>query len=489
MKILLVLPPTAELPGYAEPPAGLLYVASALKRAGHEPQILDIFSNYISPEDLTQYIEKNKFEAIGYGGITTCYGYIKEASTLIRNRLPKVHQMAGGVISSAYELLLNNTPIDVICLKEGEVTAVNIAERFANNSREFNDVKGVVYKEDGKIIKTPPQPYIENLDQIPFPDYDLINMDLYAFDAMDDYFFSNDKSSLEFYKKGMRVFNLKTARGCTNSCAFCYRHFYGFRQNSIEYVISHIKYLQTKYNIHYFRFGDELFTRDKDWVIRFARKLIEENILIRYIVHGVRTDNVDDELIKSLKDSGCIALFVGFESGSQTILNEMKKNVTVEQNINAVQIILRNKMNVLVQIVLSMPSEAPETINETIKSILETGISDEWVAIGYAQAYPGTWLWQYAIKNELIKDQEDYLISIGKSNKYLINYTKFPFIITSKWSWRILHAIALKNYHDKPNLINYLKTLDYRIYSFVVVAKRKGIFYAIKKSMQYIFRG
>lgn len=485
MKILLVLPPTAEKPSYAEPPSGLLYVASAMKRAGHQPTILDIYRNYVTPQELLDIVRTNNYETVGFGGITTCYWYVREASHLIRRQLPSVHLIAGGVLSSVHELLLQNTPIDVVCLGEGEITATQVINRLATGNREFDDIKGVIFRKDGRMVRTPRQPYIDNLDDIPIPSYELIDMNTYGFDAMRDPIFSVDIPSKKFYKEGMRVFNIKTARGCTNACAFCYRHFLGYRQHSVEYVINHIKYLQERYNIHFLRFGDELFTRDKDWVIRLAQRLITENVNIKYIVHGVRTDNVSPELMNALKKSGCVTVFIGFESGSQRILQEMRKNVTVEQNIQAVRTIIESGLNVMVQTVIGMPGENNETIGETIDSLVKTKVSPEWLSINYAQAYPGTWLWQYGRREGLITDQEKYLIEMGKSHDLFLNYTSIPDETMKKWRKQILTSIVRNKYKSTGKFICLLGTFNPRLYSLGIAYQREGLKFVLKKVVHY----
>jgi anaerobic magnesium-protoporphyrin IX monomethyl ester cyclase len=489
MKVLLVLPPTAEKPAYAEPPLGLLYVGGALRKAGAEVAIIDIYRNYISPEQLLEIVRDNGYDVVGFGGITTCYGYVKEASKLIRAALPSASLIAGGVLSSASEILLNNAPIDVICMGEGEVTTVKVVERLSEGRREFDDIMGVSFLRDGEIVKTHRQEYIRDLDEIPIPDYDLIDMDTYAFNAMEDPFFSADESSRELYRSGMRCFNLKTARGCTNACSFCYRHFYGHRQQSVGYVIEHIRYLQEKYNIHFFRFGDELFTRSKEWVMDFTRRLLSEKINIRYVVHGVRTDNVDKELIENLRESGCIAVFIGFESGSDKILKVMRKNVTVEQNIQAVRTILDSGIQVLVQTVIGLPGEDGATIKETTESLKQSGIAPEWVAINYAQAYPGTWIWKYAIKNRLVLDPEKYLIEIGKSDNLLFNYTDCSEAELRSWRWSILRSLLRHRAAATGSLLDRLQALHPKVYSLVSTYKKEGAEGVLAKVRNRLFPG
>ncbi|MEK6744864.1 MAG: radical SAM protein [Nitrospirota bacterium] len=486
MRILLVLPPTAERPTYPEPPAGLLYVASALQRAGHEPTVLDAYRNTISPAQLVATVREGSYDIVGFGGITTCYAYVKLASRLIRETLPSVHLIAGGVLSSALDLLLTHTPIDVVCLREGEVTAVNIVNRLAEGKRDFDDIKGVAFTRNGETVKTPAQPMIANLDEIPFPNYDLIDMEIYALDAMRDPIFSVEPSSRTFYRPGMRVFNLKTARGCTNACTFCYRHLLGYRQHSLDYVIGHIKHLRDRYNIHFLRFGDELFTRNKQWVIDLARRLRDERIDIRYVVHGVRTDNVDRELMDAIKASGGVTAFIGFESGSQTILDVMRKNVTVEQNISAIRTIRESGLDVLAQTVIAMPGETTRTIDETIDSLVRSEIDVEWVSINYAQAYPGTWLWDYAVSHNMITDKERYLLGLGSSNSLLLNYTTVPQMETARWEWRIRKALLLARYRRHGRIIDRIKSWDPRLYSFLVAVQREGFVSAVKSGFQYV---
>ncbi len=488
MKILLVLPPTAERPAYAEPPLGLLYAGTALKAAGHEVAILDAYRKVVKPSDLLDEILKNGYEAIGFGGISTCYGYVKEASGLIREKTPAVHLIAGGVLSSVYELLLKNTSIDVVCMGEGEITAVNIINRLSEKGRNFDEIKGVSYLSASGIVKAPQEPYIKDLDSLPIPDYSLIDMDTYAFDAMKDPFFSLDPSCKALYRSGMRCFNVKTARGCTNSCSFCSQHFIGHRQQSVEYAINHIKYLQKTYDIHFFRFGDELFTRDKAWVIRFAERLVEEGINIRYIVHGVRTDNVDGELIEALKRSGCITVFIGFESGSAKMLEVMRKNITVEQNIAAIRVIRSSGMNVLVQTVIGMPGEDDATVNETIASLSKAGAEPEWVAINYAQAYPGTWLWKHALERGIIPDPEKYITGMGLDDSAFINYTGQPDDVVMSWRWRIIRSLLSNRVHKYHRPIDIAQSIGPKFYTLGDIYKKEGLVPALKKGAGYLAR-
>jgi anaerobic magnesium-protoporphyrin IX monomethyl ester cyclase len=488
MKVLFVLPPTPEKPGYPEPPAGLLYVASAIKRAGHDPVILDIYRNFLSPGELLETVRSGGFEVVGFGGITTCYKYVREAARLLRQELPSVHLIAGGVLSSTYELLLHNTPIDVVCLREGELTAVNVMNCLAEGRREFEGIRGVAFLKDGRIHKTSFQPYIDNLDDIPFPDYSLIDMNIYAFDAMKDPHFAADPESRSFYRDGMRVFNIKTARGCTNACTFCYRHFLGYRQNSIDYVIGHIRYLQEKYDIHFLRFGDELFTRNRQWVMEFTRRVMEEDVRFRYIVHGVRTDNVEAEMMRALHKSGCAGVYIGFESGSQKMLDVMKKGVSLERNIDAVKTILDSGLKVLVQVVIGMPGENRDTIAESIDSLIRTGVDAEWISINYAQAYPGTWLWRHALTSGLIKNAEGYLLTLGSTNTFLLNYTDVPWSEAEKWSWRIRRGLLKAKYRKTRRLGDWMKSLDPRVLNFMMLYERYGLGFALKETVKYLWR-
>lgn len=488
MKILLVLPPTAERPAYAEPPLGLLYVGTALKAAGHEAAILDAYRAAIGPSDLLDEVIRGGYEAVGFGGISTCYGYVKEVSKLIRQKAPAVHLIAGGVLSSVYELLLKNTPIDVVCMGEGEVTAVNILNRLSEKGRTFDEIKGIAYLNGSGITKPPQEPYIKDLDSLPIPDYSLIDMNTYAFDAMKDPFFSSDPFSKAFYRDGMRCFNVKTARGCTNSCSFCYRHFIGHRQQSVEYAVNHIKYLQKAYNIHFFRFGDELFTRNRDWVINFANRLVQDGVNIRYIVHGVRTDNVDDDLVAALRKSGCITVFIGFESGSGKMLQVMRKNITVEQNISAIRAIHASGMNVLIQTVIGMPGEDDATINETIGSLGKAGAEPEWVAINYAQAYPGTWLWKHALEKGIISDPEKYIIEMGKDDSGFVNYTEKPDRVVKSWRWRIIRSLLSNRVRKYHNVIDMIRSAGPKFYTLGDIYNKEGFRSALAKCAAYLAR-
>jgi len=488
MKILLILPPTAEKPEYREPPLGLLYVGSALTRNGYKVDILDLQLEYISLEKILMLIKKNNYEVIGFGGISTCYGYVKEASKLIKDRFPHIHLIAGGILSSTYDLLLKNTPIEVICMKEGEITGVNIINRLNEGKEEFEDIKGVAFKKDNKILLTAPQPYIDNLDDIPIPNYDLLDMSKYLTNPMEDKFFLANKECRRFYRKGMHAINMKTSRGCINACTFCYRHFKGHRQHSVRYVIEHIKYLQSKFNIYFVRFGDELFTQNRQWVIDFCTALVKESIHIYFIIHGVRTDNVDLELMQYLKKAGCVTVFVGFESGSQIILDEMRKNISVEKNIEAIKTIKNSGVDVLTQIVIGMPTETTKTIEETKDALLKTGVTFDRIAIGYAQAYPMTWLWNYALRENLINDPEDYLEKVGKSTEYLLNYTKAPFEEWRRWKNYIYQEVIKNQFKNRNWIFKFMMIKSHKFRWAYIYWKRYGIKMFFKKAFSFLLK-
>ncbi len=419
-------------------------------------------------------LKSDHYDAVGFGGISTSYWYVKRLAPLIRSRIPGIHLVAGGVLSSAWKLLLTHTPIDVVCFGEGETVGVEVFQRLATSGRDFSGIKSIAIRQNGNAIRTPMRDYIENLDYIPFPDYSLLKIEEYLLEPMKDLVFRTSASASRLYQPGMKLLNIKTARGCTNRCTFCYRHFTGHRQHSVKYVIDHIKYVQDEFNVRFFRFGDELFTRDPEWVLAFCDALERENMNIRFIILGVRTDTVSKKLLQRLIEVGCVGAGFGFESGSQIILDEMQKNTSVAENIQAIQLANEVKLTIFVYIVLGMPSETETTVKETADALIKAGVRAECLGINFAQAYPGTWLYHWARKRGFITDEDKYLDLLGQTTDYPFNFTRVPAQMVKGWRWGVIKELLKAEWRSSRKVLDYVKSLNYYLYSVVTNYQHQG---------------
>jgi anaerobic magnesium-protoporphyrin IX monomethyl ester cyclase len=428
----------------------------------------------LNQSQILSILKNESYDAVGFGGISTSYWYVKRLAHLIRERIPELHLVAGGVLSSAWKLLLTHSPIDVVCFGEGETVGVEVFQRLATSGRDFDGIKSIAVRMNGNVTRTPMRDYIENLDDLPFPDYSLLKIEEYLLDPMQDLVFRTSASASNLYRPGMKLLNIKTARGCTNRCAFCYRHFTGHRQHSVEYVVDHMKYVQDRFNVHFVRFGDELFTRDPQWVEAFCDALEKENMNIRFMILGVRTDTVSKKLLQRLVDVGCVGAGFGFESGSQIILDEMQKNTSVAENIEAIKLANEVKLTTSVYIVLGMPSETETTVKETADALVKAEVRAECVGINFAQAYPGTWLYYWARNHGFITDEDKYLDLLGQTTDYSLNFTKVPTPMTRSWRWGVIKALLEAEWRRSGKIVDYMKSLNYYLYSVITNYQQQG---------------
>jgi radical SAM superfamily enzyme YgiQ (UPF0313 family) len=425
MNVLMIEVPTEERDGSV--PVGILYAASSALRLGHRVKIIDLVKEPIAYAELSNIIHSFLPDVIGMGGITSSYKNAKELIASIKQDYVDIPVIAGGVISSVADLLLNNAGADFVVHGEGEITFPRLLDAIKEGS-DLAAVKGISYKRDGMIVRTDPQPPIADLDDIPMPAYDLLDMGKYL-DPIEPWinaYFQTDPKECEDVKDLLAnekyLFPIITARGCTHRCIFCYRHHKGLRQHSVDYVISMMKFLRNRYGVGLFQINDELTTANRKWVLDFCDALKRGALNIHFIILSSRVDTVDETILRQLKDAGCLMINYGYESGSDTILKEIRKGVKRDQALAAGLLTKKVGIKNVPEIIIGFPSETDETVDETIDFLKQL---DTWpVSINSPIPFPETPLWQYAVDQKLIVDKEAYVLGYRRGR--FLNFTKYP---------------------------------------------------------------
>lgn len=486
MNVLLINVPSRRGKGGLMVPLGLLYVGGIIERYGHKAKILDLYLDDVELKDFDSGNFNNIFKAIedftpsiiGYGGIATSYGRTKKLSMSIKEKYPEIFQIAGGALSSVYELLLTKAKVDVVFHGDAEVNLPFFLDRF-ERKESFYDISGISYLLNRTVIKNTPVRQIEDLDTIPFPAYHLVEVQRY-FHNIEDRFntykllLNNNILYRDIVKNignGKYYLPIVASRGCTHRCLFCYRHVHGIRQHSVAYVIKHIKYLIETYAIKGFQFNDELFNSNPEWVNEFCDTIKKENLNIFYSISGARIDKVNEKMLRCLKETGCIEINYGQESGSDTILREYRKGVTSKLNKDITLLTTKIGINCPVQLVIGSPGETPSTIYETIQFLKD--LDTRLYSLNYLIPLPETPIWEYVRENRLVEDLEIYLHSVAEfgGQKPLINLTKMPEKV-----WKNLHRLIYKelrlHYYRKKYpkftlLFIFLFILTYKISPFI----------------------
>ena len=445
MRILLINPPIRLNKPPEGFPLGLGYISGVLLDASHEVRVLDVNATRIPENIVLKKIEKSNFDIVGIGGLITTYKYVKWLTYEIKKMKPRTKIiLGGGVGASIPELAFDKMNIDFIVIKDGEKTIVELLDKLDNPSK----VKGIYYKSDGEVHKTPERELIKDLDSIPFPAWDLFPMDVYT----------NPTTHSGWRKK----INMLYGRGCPFRCTFCWHNFgYNNRLRSPDNVIEEIKLLKKKYEIKYVSFYDECLTTSKENVLDFCNKLIEGKFDIKWDCAS-RINLIDGKMLKVMKKAGCHYIGYGVESGSQMMLNSMRKGITVEQAKKA--ILLTKKAGIMphATFMIGTPGETRETIRETIKFCKEVRLPHR-IEIFFTTPFPSTPLYEYAKESGLIKDEEKYIERLGDVADFVINLTD----MTNK------ELIDLRNRAEKESSINLLKWVFdyYRYYGFSSLVK------------------
>jgi radical SAM superfamily enzyme YgiQ (UPF0313 family) len=410
MKITLINPLVREEWEPSQFPLGLGYIASSLLEEGHKVDVIDINVHRYNEKELVRLIKRIDSDAVGIGSVITRYAYMKNLIKMIKENNPNTKIIVGGPIATPIpEILLKNTETDVAVLGEGELTIKEVCDTI-EEEKSLKGIKGIWFKDDKRIIQNQRRERIDNLDEISFPAWDIFPMDVYA---------STPITNNRF----LRDMDIITSRGCPYQCTFCYTNLGKLvKFRSVDNVLEEIETLIDKYNIEYFSIFDENFLLNRRRVLEFCHKIKKERLGLNWSCAG-RVNLVDEKLLKEMKKAGCNLINYGLESGSQKILDNMKKGFKVEQSEHAIKITKKAGMRISASFMIGMTGETIDTIKESIKFCKKNDVTGTFF---FTTPLPGTELYENLKKKGKIEDEERYIESLGEmSNRIALNLTDF----------------------------------------------------------------
>jgi anaerobic magnesium-protoporphyrin IX monomethyl ester cyclase len=374
MKITLVNPPYPPSVHSHPPfiPLGLGYLAAVAQKAGHEITIIDCQAEKLTLEVFRSRIEKVPSDVIGVTSTTLLYKSAMQLVALAKQVQPQALTVLGGSHGTFWdENALNEYPsLDLIVRGEGERTFVELLDKLQTRS-SLDNVLGITFRREDKVIRTPSRPYIEDLDSLPFPAHDLM--------------------PLEGYKhEGKILFPLVTSRGCVYWCDFCstVRMFgRGYRWRSAKNVVDEIELVHDKYGVDQVTFYDDAFSVDRERVMKICGEIRSRRLDVTWDC-GTRVDMVDRELMTAMRDAGCFCVWLGVESGSEKILGAMNKSIKLDQTRKAFKTANKVGLMTIANTVIGFPGETEETARETVRFIKE--LNPDSVGFYVATPYPGT---------------------------------------------------------------------------------------------------
>jgi len=393
-KILLINPP--QVARYPQPALGLAMVAAALEKKGYHVRILDSPALGISENSLPSILHQEKPDVVGITAMTPTINSAVRIAKKIKETSGDIFVILGGAHATLLpeETLRSAPEIDVIVRGEGEQTTPELAKVFDENPRRINQVLGITYREGDSVKSTPSRPPISDLDTLPFPAFHLLPMGKYRLHPP--------------FGRRSPVMPITTSRGCPYRCIFCSKAVFGkkYRSNSSAYVVDEIQFLKEKFGVKEIKFYDDVFTLDRKRVIAICIQLKEQGIDIPWSCE-TRVNLVDDELLRVMEDAGCYMIEYGVESGNQGILNNLKKDITLEKIIEAFKLTQEAGIETVAYFMLGSPHETPETIRETIE--FAKRIDPDFVQYSITTPYPGTELYSLGVEDDRVPEKwEEY---------------------------------------------------------------------------------
>ncbi len=394
MKITLINPRLRAWSPNIWVPLGLTYIAAVLEKEGHTIKIIDMNEKKLNDDDLRAELKKN-VDVVGITGMITEYQKILKIVDIAKNGFSDRSVILGGPIATTIpKELLKQSQIDFIVMGEGEKTTPALIHAIEHGS-DISDIRGIAYKIGKQAIINEPAIPIGNLDTIPFPARHLLDMSKYIKNHFEIYGFN-----IEGYDK-IRSTNLISSRGCPYDCTFCFKDMWGYkwRGRSAENVIAEMELLNETHNVNGFFFNDDTFILDKKRIFRFASLLKKSGLDVVWSCNG-RVNLMQKDMLKAMRDAGCVSIAYGIESGNQSILDSMKKNITLSQTKNVVEWTKELGIKVSGCFMIGMLGETKETIMDTINFAKELDLN--FYGYSITTPLPGTELYRKSMISGLI---------------------------------------------------------------------------------------
>ncbi len=374
--------------GTTFPPLNLLYVATVLRETGHTVDLVDACGEQKTIAEISKNIKEYDVVVIS----TSTMSFNEDASVLLelKKHNTKLISIVFGShpsFSPAYSLAKDG--VDIVVIKEPEFIIRDVICNLEKKDNSWKEVKGIGYKGNGRIVIKEDYPFIENLDELPFPDRRMLPRKVDYFNPL---------------VKKMPYTTMLTSRGCPGRCSFCtVPSFYGgkIRSRSLDNILNELQIVQNLgYKEVFFR--DETFTFYKQRNVKLCQEIIKKNMDLTWICNA-RIGTIDKEIMRLMKKAGCHLIKIGVESGVQQILDNLQKGIKLEMTRKTFTWAHEVGMDIHAHVMLCSPGETMETINQTINFVKK--IKPTAVTFGICTPYPGTMLFsEVSQKHPEIKD-------------------------------------------------------------------------------------
>ncbi len=393
-------------------PLGLAYIGAVLLRDGHAVRALDIPGNKLTQGDVEDFLAANPaFDLVGIGSLISNVPVVEALLETVRRYLPAARiVIGGGMASSMPEYIMNELRPDFVVLGEGENIASELCVALENDG-DLAAIAGLGFWQDGqpRINQRPAD--IKDIDQVPFPAWDLFPVENYVHRTLSDW-------------GQVRALPIVTSRSCPFKCVHC-AHTSGSiaRFRSPENVVAEIETLIDRYSVDSVLVYDELFVANKKRVYEICRLIGEKNLQFQWYCTS-RVNLADQKMYEAMKEAGCRLITYGFESGSDLILNNLNKKVTAADNRRAIAITRAASLEPQGTFMLGCPGETLESIEQTTDFIIENDLCV--VDFNFCTPYPDAPVFRRLVGEGKIPDINRFVRSLTEATSLIYNLSDLP---------------------------------------------------------------
>ena len=408
-------------------PQGLLSIAAYLIEQGHDVFVYDCLG-LDAPFDLQKQVQAilaYQPQIVGFSTTTSSFPDAADLAQKIKEQLPDTVTICGGVHVSALEgrLLRDYAAFDFLAAGEGELTMAELAAGI-----DPIKIKGLIWRQGNEeVITNEPRPKIHDLDSLPFPAYEKLRG------------FPDDYHLPLFSYTQTPGATMITSRGCMFQCSYCDRSVFkkGFRYNSATYIYEHMKYLREKFGVRHINIYDDLFTANRQRIVELCEKLSRYPLGMNFNC-AVRVGYTDDELLRMLKDAGCLMVSLGIESADPQMLARHKAGVSLDEVRDTIRRIQAQGLRAKGLFMMGLPGETKQSIKRTSDFIISLGLDD--MNMTKFTPFPGAPLWS-TIREEGTFDEDWRLMNC-------LNFVFIPKGISSKERLDQLYNEHVKRFYS-----------------------------------------
>lgn len=387
-------------------PMGIAYINGAMRKAGFDVDAINMLFESDPIGALKKRLIDRKIDVMMCGGLTSEYHTLKKLYNAAKEVNPNIIVVGGGGGFTSEPIIFSEmTGVDYAVVGEGEITNCELAGTLENHG-DVSKVKGIVYRDDDGYHLTTPRDTICDLDNIPFPSYEGLSMDLY----LDNQHVDGWYNYYAYYSDTPRMMPMLMARSCPFQCSFCFHPIgRGYRARSLDNFFEELEQWISMYNINGIALIDECFSIDRNRVIEFCQRIKQYNI--KWACQ-MRAETYTDDVLVAMKDSGCIGACFGIESMSESVLKNMNKHLLPETVEYALALTYKYQLGCTGNFIFGAETENFKTMAESLKwhYFHAKKYKNRPVRhFAYVQTYPGSIYYNNAFQNGKISDKSAYI--------------------------------------------------------------------------------